>query len=81
MEGGGEDDQREKWMDEIHEATGMKLVELKDVTTERKQWRRLVKTVSKRGKTLNFSRGIEVESIKTDKDTFENYIYRIHLTK
>ena len=30
---------RRKWMDEIHEVTGMKLVELRDVTTEWKQWR------------------------------------------
>ena len=35
---------RRKWMDEIHEVTGMKLAELRDVTTERKAWRRLVKT-------------------------------------
>jgi len=28
-------------MDEIHEVTGMKMVELRDMTTERKQWRRL----------------------------------------
>ena len=38
---------RRKWMDEIHEVTGMKLAELRDVTTERKQWRRLVKTVTR----------------------------------
>ena len=38
---------RKKWMDEIHEVTGMKLAELRDVTTERKQWRRLVKTVAR----------------------------------
>jgi len=37
---------RRKWIDEIHEVTGMKLAELRDVTTERKQWRRLVKTVA-----------------------------------
>ena len=37
---------RRKWMDEIHEVTGMKLEELRDVTTERKQRRRLVKTVA-----------------------------------
>ena len=37
---------RRKWMDEIREVTGMKLAELRDVTTERKKWRRLVKTVS-----------------------------------
>ena len=34
-------------MDEIHEVTGMKLAELRDVTTERKLWRRLVMTVSR----------------------------------
>src|SRR6218665_3079807 len=37
---------RRKWMDEIHEVTGMKLAELRDVTTERKKWGRLVKTVT-----------------------------------
>ena len=35
---------RRKLMNEIHEVTGMKLAELRDVTTERKQSRRLVKT-------------------------------------
>ena len=35
---------RRKWMDEV---TGMKLAELRDVTTERKQWRWLVKTVAR----------------------------------
>ena len=34
-------------MDEIHEVTGMKLAELRYMTTERKQWRRLVKTVAR----------------------------------
>ena len=34
-------------MDEILEVTGMKLAELRDVTTEREQWRRLVKTVAR----------------------------------
>ena len=38
---------KEKWMDEIHGVTGMKLAELRDVTTERKQWRRLVKPVAR----------------------------------
>jgi len=33
-------------MDEIHES-GMKLVEPRDVTTERKHWRRLVKVVAR----------------------------------
>ena len=45
MEGGEEDDQGENgWM--IHEVTGMKLAELRDVTAERKHWRRMVKTVA-----------------------------------
>src|SRR6218665_2389810 len=30
---------RRKWMDEIHEVTGMKLAELRDMTAERKHWR------------------------------------------
>jgi len=34
-------------MDEIHEVTGMKLTELRDVTAERKHWRRMVKTVAR----------------------------------
>jgi len=33
-------------MDEIHEVTGMKLAELRDVMTERKQWRRLAMMVT-----------------------------------
>ena len=38
---------RRKWMDEIHEVTEMKLAELRDAMTERKQRRRLVKTVAR----------------------------------
>src|SRR6218665_3942504 len=38
---------RRKWMDEIHEVTGMKLAELRDVTTERKIWRKTVKTITR----------------------------------
>src|SRR6218665_3017066 len=38
---------RRKWMDKIHEVTGMKLAELRDVTAERKHWRRMVKTVAR----------------------------------
>jgi len=38
---------RRKWMDEIHEVTGMKLAELRDVTTERKIWRKMVKTIAR----------------------------------
>src|SRR6218665_1160616 len=38
---------RRKWMDEIHEVTGMKLAELRDVTAERKHWRGMVKTVAR----------------------------------
>jgi len=33
-------------MDKIHEVTGMKLAELRDVTIERKQWRRLAMMVA-----------------------------------
>ena len=38
---------RRKWMDEIHEVTGMKLAELRDVTAERKYWRSMVKTIAR----------------------------------
>jgi len=38
---------RRIWMEEIHEVAGMKLAELRDVTTERIKWRRLVKTVAR----------------------------------
>ena len=38
---------RRIWMDEIHEVTGMKLAELRDVTTERKIWRKMVKTIAR----------------------------------
>jgi len=38
-------------MDEIHEVTGMKLAELRDVTKERKQWRRLAMMVARVPKT------------------------------
>src|SRR6218665_2420927 len=38
---------RRKWMDEIHEVTGMKLAKLRDVTAERKHWRRMVKIVAR----------------------------------
>ena len=34
-------------MNEIHEVTGMKLAELRDVTTERKIWRKMVKTIAR----------------------------------
>jgi len=37
--------QRRTWMDEIHKVTGMKMAELRDVTIERKKWRRLVMMV------------------------------------
>src|SRR6218665_3741552 len=48
MEGGGEDDQGENgWMRyTIHEVTGMKLVELRDVMAESKPLTRLVNTVA-----------------------------------
>ena len=38
---------RRKWMDELHEVTGMNLAELRVVTAERKHWRRMVKTVAR----------------------------------
>src|SRR6218665_2810691 len=38
---------RRKWTDEIHEVAGIKLAELRDVTAERKHWRRMVKTVAR----------------------------------
>src|SRR6218665_2932164 len=38
---------RRRWMDEIHEVTGMKLVEPRAVTTERKQWRRVAMMVAR----------------------------------
>jgi len=34
-------------MDKIHEVIGMKLAELRDVMTERKQWRRLAMMVTR----------------------------------
>ena len=38
---------RRRWRDEIHEVTGMKLAEQRDMTTERKQRRRLAMMVAK----------------------------------
>ena len=38
---------RGRWMDEIHEVTGMQLAELSDMTTEMKQWRRLAMMVAR----------------------------------
>ena len=32
---------RKRWMDEVHETTGMNLEELKEATSERKQWRKM----------------------------------------
>jgi len=34
-------------MDEIHKVTGMKLAELRDMMTERKQWRRLAMMIAR----------------------------------
>ena len=34
-------------MDEMHDLNGMKLAELRDVTTDRKQWRRMVMTATR----------------------------------
>src|SRR6218665_3626062 len=41
------DGRRRRWMDEIHEVSGMKLAELRDVTTERNMWRNMVKTIAR----------------------------------
>ena len=38
---------RRKWMNEIHEVTGMRLAELRDVTTERKIWRNMIKIIAR----------------------------------
>jgi len=43
-------------MDEMHEVTGMKLAEIRDVTTERKHWRRLVKMVATRAQRADSTR-------------------------
>jgi len=37
--------------DEIHEVTGMKVAELRDLMTERKHWRRLVKNIPRAQRT------------------------------
>src|SRR5678815_1938472 len=33
---------RKKWMDEIHDTTGMNLAELRDATADRRKWRGLI---------------------------------------
>lgn len=38
---------RRRLMDEIHEITGTKLAELRDMTTEKKQWRRFAIAVGR----------------------------------
>jgi len=38
---------RRRWMDEMHEVTEIKLVEQRDVTTDRKQWRRFAMMVTR----------------------------------
>lgn len=38
---------RKKWLDEIHERTGMNLAELREVTSERKQWRRFIMSIAR----------------------------------
>jgi len=47
-------------MDEIHEVSGMKLEKLRDVTTERKQWRRPMKSLGLKEST---AQGDKVRSI------------------
>ena len=36
---------RQRWMDTIHESTGMNLADLRDVTADRVKWRSLVMTI------------------------------------
>ena len=38
---------RKKWMDEIHETTGMNLAELRDATADRRKWRGLIMMVAR----------------------------------
>ena len=38
---------RKRWMDVIHETTGMNLAELRDATVERTKWRSLIMTVAR----------------------------------
>ena len=38
---------RKKWMDEIHETTGMNLAELRYATAEREKWRSLIRMVAR----------------------------------
>ena len=38
---------RRKWMDEIHERTGMNLAELRDATEERRKWRGLTMVIAR----------------------------------
>jgi len=43
-------------MNNIHEVTGMKLAKLRDVKTERKHWRRLVKTIARAQRRQSLTR-------------------------
>ena len=43
----GKEEELDGWMDEIHEVTEVKLAELRDVLTERKQWRRFAMMVAR----------------------------------
>src|SRR5688572_535289 len=38
---------RKKWMDDIHESTGMNLAELRDATSDRKKWRRCIMVIAR----------------------------------
>ena len=38
---------RKKWMDEIHERTGMNLAKLREATMERRQWRRYIMMIAR----------------------------------
>src|SRR6218665_1330987 len=59
-----------RWMDEMHKVSGMKLVELRDVTTERKQWRRLIMRVSRVPGTDSTRSFIDFER----KETYDSYL-------
>ena len=38
---------RKRWLDEVQETTGMNLEQLREATSERKQWRRLIMTIAR----------------------------------
>ena len=38
---------RKRWLDDVQETTGMNLEQLREATSERKQWRRLALTIAR----------------------------------